>query len=315
MNLLPLTSDFVFKSVFAKLEESLRSLINSLPSFENRQIESLKVLNPEIPRDNKTAKSIILDIKAIDFQGNKFLIEMQASSKPLFQKRVLYSWSKEYSKSLGKGEDYSKLPKIYSISFLNYEMYPKIENFYWSFQISSKQNPEIILTNDFQLDIIEIPKFEDSLKIQNSEFQNWMYLFKYANQLKEKEMKTLQKQPAMKKVLTELKFLSQDKKSRDFYDDRLKAELDYNTGIVYNFQKGKEEGEEIGIKKGEEIGSIDSLHLSIELLLKSKYKSDSNSLLPKIKKIKEVNFLKQLFQKILDSKNLTEVKNFLNQKK
>lgn len=306
MNLLPLTSDFVFKSIFAKANDSFLNLVNSLPCFKNRQVLFLKVLNPEIPRDSKISKSIILDIKATDFNGDKFLIEMQASSKPFFQKRVLYSWCKEYSKSIGKGEDYSKLPKIYSISFLNYEIYPLDKNYYWSFQIFSKQNPKILLTEDFHLDIIEIPKFRESLKFENSEFQNWLYLFKYSNQLKEKEMKTLEKKPIFKKVITELKFLSQDKKSRDFYEDRLKTELDYNSGIIYNFQKG----EEIGIKKGE----MESLHLSISLLLQSKYQSKSVSVLPRIKKIKDSNFLKLIFQKILDSESLNEVKIFLKQK-
>lgn len=107
------------------------------------------------------------------------------------------------------------------------------------------------MTNDFHLDIIEIPKFEESLKVQNKEFYNWLYLFKYANYLKEKEMKVLEKEPAMKKVITELKFLSQDKKSREFYDDRLKTELDINTGIFYNFQKGKAEGKIEGKTEGE----------------------------------------------------------------
>lgn len=311
MNLLPLTSDFVFKSVFTKANDSLLNLINSLPSFQDRQVQSLIVLNPEIPRDSKTAKSIILEIKAIDFLGNKFLIEMQASSKPFFEKRVLYSWCKEYAKSIGKGEYYSKLPKIYSISFLNYEIYPQEENFYWSFQIQAKQNPKILLTNDFEREIIEIPKFEESLNLENSEFQNWLYLFKNANNLKEKEMKALEKNPNLKKAITELKFLSQDKKSRDFYDDRLKAELDYNSGIVYNFEKGKEEGEQIGIRKGE----IDSLHLSIQLLLQSKFSTESLLLIPKIKKIKDADFLKTLFQKILDSSSALQVQKFLNNRK
>lgn len=58
----------------------------------------------------------------------------------------------------------------------------------------------------------------------------------------------------------------------------------------------------------------DSLHLSIEMLLKSKYKSESVSVISKIKKINDLSFLKILFQKILDSKNLKEVKSFFGKK-
>ncbi len=95
MKLLPLTNDFTFKAVFSKHEDVLLDLLNSFPDFQGKnQIASLKVLNPEIPKDMKFDKAIVLDIRAIDSQGNKFLIEMQASNQPFFSQRTLYYWSK-----------------------------------------------------------------------------------------------------------------------------------------------------------------------------------------------------------------------------
>lgn len=57
MKLLPLTNDFVFKAVFSKHEDVLMNLLNSFPEFQKeKRIVSLKVLNPEIPKDRNTEK-------------------------------------------------------------------------------------------------------------------------------------------------------------------------------------------------------------------------------------------------------------------
>lgn len=138
MKLLPLTNDFTFKAVFSKDEDVLIDLLNSFPEFQGtNQITYIKILNPEMPRDMKIDKAIVLDIKAIDQSGNKFLIEMQASHQPFFTQRVLYYWSKLYSKSITKGQDSTNLSKVYSFNFVNFEIFPKQqERFYWSFQIS-----------------------------------------------------------------------------------------------------------------------------------------------------------------------------------
>jgi predicted transposase/invertase (TIGR01784 family) len=77
-----------------------------------------------ILKDVSNQKSI-LDIKAIDSIGNKFLIEMQASSQLHFPERALYYWSKLYSKSIGKGQDYTKLPKVYSFNFFSHDKHSR----------------------------------------------------------------------------------------------------------------------------------------------------------------------------------------------
>jgi hypothetical protein len=134
-------------------------------------------------------------------------------------------------------------------------------------------------------------------------------------------LETLEKNsPKIKKAIHELKILSQDKKARAKYEDRLKAEMDYNSGIHHAFTKGKSEGEQIGIQKGEQIGiqkgeqigiqkgSIDTLHLSIEMTLRTKFKAKGLALFPKIKKIKDLTVLTQILEIILKAKDLREVK-------
>ena len=60
---LPLSSDIVFKKVFAK-EENKDLLKSLLEAILDVKIENLEVQNPEIPKDVAYNKSIVLDIKA-----------------------------------------------------------------------------------------------------------------------------------------------------------------------------------------------------------------------------------------------------------
>ena len=252
MKLLPLTNDFTFKAVFSKHEDVLLDLLNSFPDFQKeKKIISLKVLNPEIPKDMKSDKAIVLDIKAVDAQGNKFLIEMQASEQVFFPKRILYYASKLYSKSLARGQDYTKLPRVYSFNFINFQLFKNEKRFHWSFQLSDKIQPEIFLTEDLSIHIIEIPKLVTDLSALKNSLDDWVYLLKEAVNLKGEQMKTLQKKNSkIKKAINELKFVSHDKKSRELYEARLKTELDYKARLAFQLEQAMQEGIEKGMQEG-----------------------------------------------------------------
>jgi predicted transposase/invertase (TIGR01784 family) len=50
------------------------------------------------------------------------------------------------------------------------------------------------------------------------------------------------KNPIIEKAIEELEYLSQDEKTHQIYEEQLKAELDYNSGIYAAFRDGKLEG-------------------------------------------------------------------------
>ena len=59
----------------------------------------------------------------------------------------------------------------------------------------------------------------------------------------------------IEKAIDELEYLSQDDKTRQLYEEQLKAEFDYNSGIYAAFRdgeiKGKQEGKLEGRLEGE----------------------------------------------------------------
>ena len=59
------------------------------------------------------------------------------------------------------------------------------------------------------------------------------------------------------KAIGELEFLSQDANTRQIYEERLKADLDYNTGMADAFRKGEAKGKQEGILMGKQEGILE----------------------------------------------------------
>ena len=309
MKLFRLTIDFTFKAVFGKNPDLLMDMLNSFPQFQgNKQIKSLTILNPEIPKELTEEKLSILDIKAEDLEKSQFIIEMQAFPQSEFPKRALYYWAKSYSRNLGRGYNYDKLKKVYSFNFLNFILFKESHEYISTFELQEKTR-KTSLTDDLEINIIELPKFIIELGQIKNDLDYWIYLLKESDNLKGETMKTLEKKnPKIKKAITELKILSLDKKSRELYESRLKAELDYNTNINSALKKGREEGIQIGEERGRE----EALYLGIQLGLETRFNSKGLALLPSIKKIKDLEKLKKILEATIKAPYLEEIKLLLS---
>jgi predicted transposase/invertase (TIGR01784 family) len=250
MAFLKLTSDFIFKKLFTESPELLADLVNSVLNLNSEfKIVSLEVLNPEIPKEIISDKTSILDIRAKDKFGNIYNIEMQAFPKSAFIKRALFYWSKLYSGQLDKGDPYSKLRAVYSINFLDYSIV-NISKYHTQFFLLEKDYPDVQLSEDMEIHIIELPKFQKKLDEIRDNLDLWVYTIKESNRLKEDEMKIIvDKNPKMEKAFDQLEEYSRDKKLRDEYEHRLMEETTYKSALQENFEKGIEKGIEKGMEK------------------------------------------------------------------
>ena len=301
MKLFSLTVDFAFKALFAPNPDLLVNLLNSFPSFKgNNRIVSLKVLNPEIPKELSDEKLSILDIKAENENGEQFLIEMQAFPQSSFTKRALYYWSKVYSKGLRKGQDYEELKKVYSINFVKHSIWKDHPEYLSTFRILENTR-NFPLTEDLEIHNVELEKFLESFESLETDLESWIYLLKESQNLKGESMKTLEKKsPEIKKAISELKNISRSPKSRELYEARRKAELDYNSGMKGAFRQGKEEGLEEG------------LLLGIRMNLKSRFNlREDDPILKEIHRIKDLDRLTKILTQSVQAKTLEEFKKFI----
>ena len=62
----------------------------------------------------------------------------------------------------------------------------------------------------------------------------------------------------IEKAIEELEYLSQDDKTRQLYEEQLKAEFDYNSGIYAAFRDGEIKGKQEGILEGEMLKAVET---------------------------------------------------------
>jgi len=138
---------------------------------------------------------------------------------------------------------YGGLARVYSITFLNAKLFKDTEDFHTTFQILDKRTRKILLTEHLEMHILELTKLRKSISDIQTNLEAWAYFIREVHKLEEDALQELRnKNPMVDKAIDELEYLSQDPKTRGLYEEQLKIELDYNSGIYAAYRDGKLEG-------------------------------------------------------------------------
>jgi predicted transposase/invertase (TIGR01784 family) len=238
------TIDTPFKKICYE-RDLLISLLNTFLQLTNdERIQSIEYLPQESQPEILGFKVLRFDIICTDQKDRTFVVEMQNLHEPSFVQRTVYYCSKVYSSSLRKGVRYSSTPPVRLLVFLNFEMFKTKK--YLSHYILKDKEDNKVLTEDFQITYVEIPKYnkEEPETIEDE----WMYLFK--DYKKKGEIKTRCKE--VEAAFEILKSLSPEELAK--YDEELKNTLDIEGMVEEAKDEGIKIGEEKGIKIGEEKG-------------------------------------------------------------
>ena len=116
---LPLTSDYVFKRIFAR-EENNSMLKDFLEAILNIHIDKVEVKNPELTPNMADEKLGILDLK-LDIDNERVVdVEMQVSNEHNIKERSSTYLSKLAAEQLKAKQNYKELKKIITINILKY---------------------------------------------------------------------------------------------------------------------------------------------------------------------------------------------------
>lgn len=280
---LPLTSDYVFKRVFAK-EENNSMLKDLLEAILDRKINKVVVKNPEMPKNLADEKLGVLDLKLEVDEQNVIDVEMQMKNEHNIEKRSVFYLSKMMAEQLHKGQQCREMKKGITINLLNFNFWER--NSYHSIaHMKFEKSTDIefvdlgytkedeIATDLFEMHFIELPKFKKKDPEASSKLEQWLWLL--AGESEEKIKMAVEKNEEVKKTVEVLDELSQNEQERYLYESRLMAEISYNSNIAY----AREEGEQLGIAKGKEIGRCEgekkkSLEIAKKLLEKGMKKEE-----------------------------------------
>mgnify|MGYP003290234421 CR=1 FL=1 len=103
------------KANFVVLEGFLSTLLEKTIKIDH-------LLESESNQESEEDKQNRVDILAEDDRGEKYIIEVQNANETAYFQRVLFGTSKLITEYMSRGDQYDKVPKVYSINIVYFDL-------------------------------------------------------------------------------------------------------------------------------------------------------------------------------------------------
>ena len=255
----PPKMDIIFQAIFGEVgSENITK--DFLEKILKRKIEKISLdKNPILRRELKDDKLGVLDIITELDGKEKCNIEMQLIDKNNIIERMLYYWSKMYTRQIKAGDDYNKLEKtiVILIADFNIKGLEEVE-YHSTWKIIETNNvKKLILTDKFELDIIELLKIKGR---ENEKDQLLDWLIFLENPESERVTRKMEENENLKEAVEKLDRISEDEKMQRIIELREKAIRDehaiYAKGVDDGIEKGIMKIAKSMLKKGMNVSDI-----------------------------------------------------------
>ena len=255
----PPKMDIIFQAIFGEVgSENITK--DFLEKILKRKIEKISLdKNPILRRELKDEKLGVLDIVTELDGKEKCNIEMQLIDKNNIIERMLYYWSKMYTRQIKAGDDYNKLEKTIVILIADFNIKGLEEVEYhstWKI-IETNSVKKLILTDKFELDIIELSKIKGR---ENEKDQLLDWLIFLENPESERVARKMEENENLKEAVEKLDRISEDEKMQRIIELREKAIRDehaiYAKGVDDGIEKGIMKIAKSMLKKGMNVSDI-----------------------------------------------------------
>ena len=195
----------------------------------------------------------MLDIRARDAAGRWLNIEMQVSVFPGLLQRLAYYVCALYVDQLQTGQNYALLRPAISICLLNQVLFPDIPVPHHRFRlIDSEHHRE--LPGAIEVHTVELTKYnlEEVTIPTASAIEQWAFFFLRADRYEAARLRELLPGSAFHRAIRAVETIAAKTEDRQMYDQREKAQRDYQWAL----DSAREEGREQGLETGELVGTI-----------------------------------------------------------
>ena len=203
-------NDIVFQTLFSRGKESItKALLEDILKIKIHKLDLDK--SKDLLNDNKEDKNGRLDLRAVINEDIECDIEIQLATHKKILERFLYYWAKMYVANLKIGERYENLRKTISIIIVdeNIEQLREIEKACTKWRITEEKYQNKILTDYFQLVIIELPKAIKEYEVnKKDEILQWMMFLENPEGME--VAKIMEENKDIKEAKEELDRISQD---------------------------------------------------------------------------------------------------------
>ena len=241
--------DVVFQNLFGEVgsEEITKDLLSTILDEQINEID----LNQNIVLRRRTLedKMGVVDVLA-KINNNEYCnIEMQMVDYKNSKKRTLYYWAKKYTQGIQKGNDYNDLKRTICVLIADFKVEGLDDmNFHSKWKIFNENERKRVLTDDFELHIIELTKIrKEKATGKDKKLLEWLSFLEDPES--EEVTGYMERNKNIKKAKEKLNTLSADEEMRILAELREKAIRDeislkkgsYNEGLAEGLiQKNKE---------------------------------------------------------------------------
>lgn len=234
-----LTNDYMFRSVFQASEEALKGLLSALLYIPEEEILSCKICNPIILGDAIDEKTCILDIRVLLNNSKQINLEMQMGSVENWTDRSVFYLCKMYT-DIKKGLDYTEAKSSIHIGIMMKSPIPEDAAFYNEYALKNRRTG-YEFTGKIALHVLDLSYLEQVPEEErNSALYYWACVFK-AKTWKE-VLAMAEQSESIKKAVVTLRELSEDEKIRLQCEARERYQMDWQSSMRTNREKGRQEG-------------------------------------------------------------------------
>ena len=237
----------MFHAVLQKNEEVLRNLLATLLEMDEADIVSCHIENPIELGKEIEGKDCILDVKIKLNDARIINIELQVYKQTHWTNRSLLYWARAYD-ILKSGEGYDKLLPTYHIGILDFTLFEEHPKFMAKYQILDVEDG-FLYSDKLCIKVLDLTQIE----IAGSQPETDKKLLKWASIFKAETLEELEQlasgEEVLENMVVTMKQLSEDEKIRM----QCEAREDYERCLITEYNAGKQDGIEQGIKHGIEI--------------------------------------------------------------
>ena len=238
------TVDFAFKKIFGSPQNSaaLIGLLNAILELD-RPVERVEILNPFNYQEFTESKLIVLDVRCRDSAGRWLNVEMQVSAYAGLIERLVYYACSMYVDQLAAGGNYALADPALSICLLSHQLYPATAQAHHRFQMVDTRSGTQ-LENAVEVHTVELTKYKlDETTIQNaSRIEQWAFLLLHAQDFEADELERLLPELEFQTAIKAIAVISGKTEDKQMYDQREKAQRDYEWAISAPAKKGVKRG-------------------------------------------------------------------------
>ena len=141
------------------------------------EITDLRVINPFMPGDKITDRSVILDVNVELNHAARIDLEMQVVNNFNWPERSLYYVCRNYL-NLVRNEDFDHVAPSWHIGFLDYTLFDSHPSFYATYKLMDTKD-HFVYTDKFSIGVVDLTRIDlASAEDRHYNIDKWAKLFK-----------------------------------------------------------------------------------------------------------------------------------------